>query len=294
MTSKTTDQHSEENAAYSNSLHESLGAQLRRAREARGLSLSDIAEETRISRRYLEAIESDNYAKLPGGIFNRSFIKTYARKVGVDETRALEDYSREMRERGTEGEEVSPSRQKQPIYTGEVGRPPLGKFLLSLLVAAIIAGGAYLFKQWNDKRSGNTPVPAANVTANKNANIVSNANSNTVAPGANISATSSVVASANALRIVVKARGEDLWIRSYTDNGNPITKILKANEIEEFTPQKTFRVQFSRSKTNVFDMTINGAPVKATPATKGLLFEFDVNKNNVAELLKTSATSTNP
>ncbi|GAC1446476.1 MAG: DUF4115 domain-containing protein [Pyrinomonadaceae bacterium] len=293
MTSKTTEQNSAETAAQSTRPSESLGAQLRRAREARGLSLNEIAEETRISRRYLEAIESDDYTKLPGGIFNRSFVKTYARKVGFDEKRALEDYSREMRERGgTEGEENSPGKQRQPVYTNEAGRPSRGKFLLSLVVAAIIAGGAYLFKQWNDKRSTMTPVSTANATANKNANVASN--SNAVAANVNAPATSSVTTSANSLRIAVKTRGEDMWMRSYTDDGKGIEKILKANETAEFTPQRNFRVQFSKSKASTFDLSINGTPVKATPATKGQLFEFNINKDTVAELLKPSAAPAKP
>ena len=58
-----------------------FGEELRLAREARGISLREISEQTRISMRYLEAIESNDYKRLPGGIFNRSFIKAYAKYV---------------------------------------------------------------------------------------------------------------------------------------------------------------------------------------------------------------------
>ena len=62
-----------------------LGEKLRQAREDRGISLSEVAEQTRISPLYLESIENDDYRNLPGGIFNKGFIKTFAKYVGVDE-----------------------------------------------------------------------------------------------------------------------------------------------------------------------------------------------------------------
>jgi len=77
----------------------SIGEKLRLARETRGIALRDISEQTRISMRYLEAIEVDDYRRLPGGIFNRSFVRAYAKHVGYDEQEALEEYSAMMHER---------------------------------------------------------------------------------------------------------------------------------------------------------------------------------------------------
>jgi hypothetical protein len=53
-------------------MSETIGEKLRLARETRGIALRDISEQTRISIRYLEAIETDDFQRLPGGIFNRS------------------------------------------------------------------------------------------------------------------------------------------------------------------------------------------------------------------------------
>ena len=64
------------------------------AREARGISISEVAEQTRIAPMYIECIENDNYKPLPGGIFNKGFVKSYARFIGLDEQEALQDYSR--------------------------------------------------------------------------------------------------------------------------------------------------------------------------------------------------------
>ena len=55
-----------------------FGANFRKAREAAGLPLEKIAADTRISSRFLTAIENEAFHLLPGGIFNRGFIKAYA------------------------------------------------------------------------------------------------------------------------------------------------------------------------------------------------------------------------
>ena len=74
-----------------------LGEKLRQAREERGISISEVAEQTRISPMYLECIESDNYKPLPGGIFNKGFLKSYAKYVGLDEQEVLQEYARLVR-----------------------------------------------------------------------------------------------------------------------------------------------------------------------------------------------------
>ena len=56
-----------------------LGEKLRQAREARGITISEVAEQTRISALYLEAIENNDYRTLPGGIFNKGFVKSFAK-----------------------------------------------------------------------------------------------------------------------------------------------------------------------------------------------------------------------
>ena len=66
-------------------------------RRNRGISLQQIAESTKISVRSLEAIERGEFRKLPGGIYNTSYIRQYARAIDYDETAILAVYDREMR-----------------------------------------------------------------------------------------------------------------------------------------------------------------------------------------------------
>jgi cytoskeletal protein RodZ len=70
----------------------SFGENLRQAREARNITLQDIAASTKISTRALKALEDEHFNQLPGGIFNRGFVRAYARCVGLDEEKAVAEY----------------------------------------------------------------------------------------------------------------------------------------------------------------------------------------------------------
>jgi cytoskeleton protein RodZ len=73
-----------------------VGARLRAAREKRGVSLKQIANSTRISVMSLEALERSDLARLPGGIFTRSFVRAYAQEVGLDPDRTIQDFIAEL------------------------------------------------------------------------------------------------------------------------------------------------------------------------------------------------------
>lgn len=70
----------------------SFGEQLRQARESQNITLQEIAATTKISSRALKALESEQFDQLPGGIFNKGFVRAYARYVGLDEEKMLAAY----------------------------------------------------------------------------------------------------------------------------------------------------------------------------------------------------------
>jgi cytoskeletal protein RodZ len=69
-----------------------LGTLLKKARQEKGLSLDDIQEETKIRKKYLEAIEENNFDILPGNVYLKVFIKGYAREVDINYQALLENY----------------------------------------------------------------------------------------------------------------------------------------------------------------------------------------------------------
>ncbi|MGH9359403.1 MAG: helix-turn-helix domain-containing protein [Terriglobia bacterium] len=69
-----------------------FGENLRREREMRGITLEEISNTTRVSVRLLEALENEDFSRLPGGIFTRSFIRAYANYIGLDEEHVMSEY----------------------------------------------------------------------------------------------------------------------------------------------------------------------------------------------------------
>ena len=125
--------------AGSQKMAASIGEKLRLEREAHGIALRDISEQTRISMRYLEAIESDDYRRLPGGIFNRSFIRADAKFVGFDEQEAIEEYTRTLHEHGQSEDEDSP-KPRSLVYTDDIPhRSPLMTLLLAIIILAVLS-----------------------------------------------------------------------------------------------------------------------------------------------------------
>jgi len=136
----------------------SIGEQLRLAREERGIPLREICDQTRISVHYLEAIETNDYKRLPGGVFNRSFIKAYARCVGYDEREAIEGYTRYLREHGETSDDVNTTPMHSKVYTETPAtRSPFLTVLLSVLILALLTAAALAALHWFQKRAQSKP-----------------------------------------------------------------------------------------------------------------------------------------
>ncbi|MGH9311882.1 MAG: helix-turn-helix domain-containing protein, partial [Vicinamibacterales bacterium] len=80
-----------------------FGGKLRQARERRGVSLRQIAAATKISVGVLAALERNDLSKLPGGIFTRAFVRSYASEVGLDPDETIRDFMAEFPEEGAGG-----------------------------------------------------------------------------------------------------------------------------------------------------------------------------------------------
>jgi transcriptional regulator with XRE-family HTH domain len=94
-----------------------FGEKLRQHRERRGLSLEAISSATKISPRMLSALEDEHFEQLPGGVFNKGFVRAYARVVGLDEDEALSDYLTALRESQIHSQTSPPNfrREARPI-----------------------------------------------------------------------------------------------------------------------------------------------------------------------------------
>ena len=263
----------------------SLGEKLRLAREMRGLSLREISDQTRISRRYLEAIEADDYKQLPGGIFNRSFIKAYARAVGFNEAEALEAYTRTAREHGESPDEVPTTPYRSRVYTpGESNRSPWLTAFFSILILAVLTLGIYALLHWYRRAEKPLDRPNSAATAAKpGVNPPPAANQNVAQTTARPAATAPPVAG---LQIHIQAKGEPVWIRAKADDGDSVETTLKPDESKDFAPQDHFSLKYSKSKATVLQVSINGRPATVPSETKGGIVEMLITKNDYQKYLQ--------
>jgi cytoskeleton protein RodZ len=125
----------------------SFGDSLRRERELRGLTLREIADTTRISVRFLQALEQERWDILPGGLFPKAFLRQYARHVGLDPDRVLADYAH------ARGEEAAPA----PAPSRSRGPAPAWKRPWPWLSAGAIVAAVLLTRPPSERTA---PAPA--------------------------------------------------------------------------------------------------------------------------------------
>lgn len=121
------------------------GGRLRAAREGAGLSLDQVAAETRISLRHLELIEANEFSELPGRTYAVGFSRNYARAVGLDGEEVAEQVRGYLGERNYHAEAVPSS-----FEPGDPARvPSRGLAWFALIAAIILAAGIFAFYQRN-------------------------------------------------------------------------------------------------------------------------------------------------
>ena len=136
-----------------------FGDNLKREREMRGVSLEEISTATRIATRFLRAIENEQWEQLPGGVFNRGFVRAVARYLGLDEENIVAEYALAVDER--------PS---VPVWTG---RPPalppdrawLRWVLAALAIVALIAGSWFATRRILSWRAARRAARSAGLSA---------------------------------------------------------------------------------------------------------------------------------
>jgi len=112
-----------------------FGESLKREREMRGVTLDEISAATRIATRFLVAIENEQWDQLPGGVFNRGFVRAVAHYLGLDEENIVAEYVL-----------AAGDRQSVPVWTGTPPvvtpeKPWLLWVLAAVVLALLVAGG---------------------------------------------------------------------------------------------------------------------------------------------------------
>src|SRR5471032_2560973 len=123
-----------------------FGNRLREARERRGISLRQIANATKISVSVLEALERNDISRLPGGIFSRAFVRSYAVEIGLDPEETIQEFIAQFpHDSVTAGHPAIVHKQVEDTVAHEADRRMATTFVRLIALSIPIAGVVLYF-----------------------------------------------------------------------------------------------------------------------------------------------------
>lgn len=130
----------------------SFGEVLKRERELRQITLREVAEATKINLRYLDALERDDFRHLPGGVFNKGFVRAYSQHIGIDADSMVDAYLAEEREQDARNQAQTTESHRRAVPAEDFGDAPAAPLRLVLfgigLVVAILVLAVLGFLYW--------------------------------------------------------------------------------------------------------------------------------------------------
>ena len=227
-----------------------FGERLKRERELREVAPNEIVVATRISLRFLEALENEDWDKLPGGIFNRGFVRAIARYLGLNEETLLAEYDLAH---GDESEGALPPPENR------IPSPP--KWMAAALVlgallaiAGLVAAGVYGWRRYSANQRAKH---AASISAQSDPSQLSAASSDSAATPTPLEL--SVSASA-ATRVRLLADGKVVL-----DAG------LRAGETRHFSAETAFQVTAADASAVLLELNGQTMPPIGSPGASGTI-----------------------
>ncbi len=148
----------------------------------RGISLDEIVATTKIGRRLLTALEDEQFDLLPGGIFNKAYVRAYAKCVGMNEDEAVAEYLAASQEAPPDAKVIAHQHAFHGDFHPERSSFPVLPVLVLLVVAAGAVGGWKLYQQHQRSRE---PIPAASAAETNTEPPVTAPATTTTAPAIN-------------------------------------------------------------------------------------------------------------
>lgn len=134
-----------------------FGERLKRERELREVPVEEITTATRIGPRFLEALENEEWEKLPGGVFNRGFVRSIARYLGLDEESLLAEYDLAHSAHAQLLEQKQALKVEDRIPPTPLWVPVVLALGVLLLLAGLIFGGIYGWRKYRKHSSAAHP-----------------------------------------------------------------------------------------------------------------------------------------
>src|SRR5690242_5136104 len=248
-----------------------FGDRLRREREMRGITLEEITESTKISRRHLEALEGEHFDQLPGGVFNKGFVRAYARFLGIDEDQAVADYAAASNEQPEPEDKFPLEIHEEPKRNLNPRRSHLPLVFAIAALVGVLVGYAFWAKSrphTNESAAGSTQqAPAAAATTAPPGKIPAPAPVAESAPPASeptaASSASQPVQAApekpakpeKVFVVLVKAK-EDSWVSIVADGKSVMERVLSADKKKKIKAGKTLVLRTGNA--GGIEVTFNG------------------------------------
>jgi cytoskeletal protein RodZ len=231
-----------------------FGASFKKARESKGISLDQIAKTTRISTRFLAAIESEEFHLLPGGVFNRGFIRSFAESVGLDPNQAVADYERLVLVR-------EPSDMMASASQRSSGRERY-LYPIALGVLAVAIAIFYIVSRDSSRHADIPVAPPVTAPATK-PEPSPPPTSEPAVPAATPAPTETEPAPAaittQALTLDVGAH-EKTWIKVASDGNNASAEILEPGMTRKFTAASSLYISIGNAAG--LSLKVNDMPLK--------------------------------
>jgi cytoskeletal protein RodZ len=242
-----------------------FGERLKREREMREVSLKEVTTATRIGSRFLEALENEQWDKLPGGIFNRGFVRAVARYLGLDEENLLAEYDL------ARGEQSLPVPQP---YENKIPRPPiwipiLGVLAMLALLGGLVAGGIYGWRRIAAHRAAKRASSSVLPPAQNRVGAPTPAASTAVGlePASNAVASSSTSV---ALDLSVSTSAATR-VRILADGALLLDAELPAGDTRHFSARQQFEVTAADSSAVLLELNGRAMPPVGTPGASGTI-----------------------
>lgn len=247
--------------------------------------MSEVAEQTRISSLYLESIENDDYKILPGGIFNKGFVKSYAKFVGLDEQEALMDYSQILASTETSSS-VEQKVYRPEVLTDDRSRGSMAPTVIAaVIMLGLMTGGVLLLLNYLSK-------PATGPAAGNSTNT-------SVASGSPLPAdvpAASDMPAVDAIKIEFKAVSQPVPLIA-TSDGNRSENVVAAGSSVTFEPKDSLTLNYNRWNAQAVELVLNGKAI-ALPAAplnaKDRRIEFTISKENVSQIWSSGSITGTP
>ena len=255
-----------------------FGGKLRLARERRGVSLRQIAANTKISVAVLEALERNDISKLPGGIFSRAFVRSYAIEVGLDPDRTVQEFLERF-----ESQAVVPAIEVHSAVPEEESsfesQQRMAQVVLTLVLISVPLIGLVLYFTLRAPRPAPAPVPPA---AAEPAPAPPPLAAPTVLPNPPAAAPVTQAANPAVLTLDVHPTA-DCWVRLVVDGKTAVSRVMHPgeNEIREVHDTAVIDV----GDAGAFAFSINGRPGKPLGAS-GQVRAFRITKETFTQFVQ--------